>query len=738
METLSGIINHIIYSNQDNGYTVFELETDTGTQTCVGVLHAAGEGECVKLEGEYVNHNLYGHQFSFSKFEVTVSQSEAAILKYLSSGAIKGIGQSLAKRIVDAFGKDTIKVMEEEPELLASIKGISLRKAQEIAAQVIEKQDLRKVMIYLQKYGISNNLSAKIYKKYGNSVYKIMEENPYKLAEDIDGVGFKTADEIAKTAGINADSQYRIKSGLMYTLSNGISEGHIYLPKEVLLRNAHALLLVPEEHIWIECENLSMDKKVVIKSIDDEIRVYTSTFYHMERTCARLLADLDMIIEKDAQGVRKKVEQLANGKEDELSVNQLDAVTDSLVNAVSIITGGPGTGKTTTINRIIKFLKNRGEDFVLAAPTGRAAKRMTEATGYEASTIQRLLGLSPMEMSERGYLYEFNEDNPLDVDTIIIDEMSMVDLPLFCALLKAISMGTRLIMVGDTDQLPSVGPGSVLKDIIASGCIHVSKLTTIFRQSDESDIVSNAHKINEGQMPDLSNKSSDFFFLRRDDVNVILKNMITLIKEKLPKYVDATPFDIQVLTPMRKGNLGVEGLNLVLQKYLNPPSPDKKEKDFGNVLYREGDKVMQIKNNYQLEWEVLGKYDIPVEKGLGVFNGDIGVIKRIDFISETVLVMYEDNHLVTYTFTSVDEFELAYAVTIHKSQGSEYPAVVIPILSGPKPLLNRNLLYTAVTRARKCVTILGSEAIIEQMVNNADELKRYTSLDERIQEAAIE
>lgn len=738
MDTLSGIIDHIIYSNKDNGYTVFELKTDTGTETCVGILHAAGEGESVKLSGEYANHNLYGKQFSFSEFEVTVSQDETAILKYLSSGAVKGIGQSLAQRIVDAFGKDAIRVMEEEPELLSRIKGISLRKAQEISAEVIEKQDLRKVMVFLQKFGISNNLAAKIYKRYGNSVYKIIEENPYRLADDIDGVGFKTADEIAGIAGIEVDSGYRIKSGIMYILSGGVAEGHIYLPKDILLRNAQALLLVEKDNIWVECENLSMDRKVIIQSTKEEIRVYAASFYHMEKNCARMLAGLDVVLLRDAMKVRKCVEQLKSSEDEELSENQLDAVTTSITCGVSVITGGPGTGKTTAINRIIQYLKYSGEDFALAAPTGRAAKRMTETTGYEASTIQRLLGLSVPGLSEGGYSYEYNEDNPLELDTLIVDEMSMVDLPLFYALLKAVAPGTRLIMVGDTDQLPSVGPGSVLKDIIASECIPVTKLTRIFRQSGKSDIVTNAHKINEGLMPDISNKSRDFFFLQRDDAQVVLSNTITLIKEKLPGYVGATPLEIQVLTPMRKGNLGVEGLNPVLQKYLNPPMPGKTERQFGSVLYREGDKVMQTKNNYRIEWEVLGKYDIPVEQGLGVFNGDIGVIKKIDSISETVSVLYDDNHLVTYPFSNVDEFELAYAVTIHKSQGSEYPAVVIPLLSGPRPLLNRNLLYTAVTRARKCVTIIGSANIIEQMVQNGDELKRYTSLEERIREVCRE
>lgn len=732
METLKGFIEHIIYSNADNGYSVFELTTDTGSITCVGILHAAGVGENVILSGEYTNHPLYGRQFSFSSFEVTTADDETAILRYLSSGAIKGIGESLAKRIVDAFGSDTFKVMEEEPELLVGIKGISLRKAQEIGAQVVEKQDVRKAMVFLNKYGISANLAAKIYKRYGLSVYKIMEENPYVLAEDIDGVGFKTADEIARASGIQVDSEYRIKSGILYTLSKALSEGHIFLPKDILIRNAHALLLVDESHIWLECGNLYADRKLVVKTVGEEVRVYSNAFYYMEINCAGALRELDVTVEPDTDKIRRIVSGRNKADDKILTENQLDAVVCALSNGVSVITGGPGTGKTTIINRIIRYLEACGEEFVLAAPTGRAAKRMTEATGFEASTIQRLLGLSLSSVSERGYAYEYNEENPLEVDTIIIDEMSMVDLPLFNALLKAITTGTRLIMVGDTNQLPSVGPGSVLKDLIASGCIKVAKLVQIFRQSDESDIVVNAHKINSGRMPDLSNKSSDFFFLKRDDVNVILSNMITLIEKKLPAYVNSTSFDIQVLTPMRKGTLGVEGLNPVLQKYLNPPSASKQEKVFGGVTFREGDKVMQIKNNYQTEWEILGKYNIPVEQGLGVFNGDMGIIEKIDPEAEIVTVVFDDNRRVKYPFSGMEELEQAYAVTIHKSQGSEYPAVIIPLMSGPRPLFNRNLLYTAVTRARKLVAILGSEGIIKQMVENENELRRYTSLDEAI------
>jgi len=736
MEVISGYINHIIYSNPDNGYTVFELATDTDEITCVGALHAISEGENVKLTGQYVTHSVYGRQFSFSEYEICEAEDEEEVLRYLSSGAIKGIGPSLAARIVKAFGTDTFRIMEEEPEMLSGIKGISLRKAQEIAACVIEKQDLRKIMIFLQKFGISNNLANKIYKKYGSSIYSVMEENPYRLAEDIEGVGFKTADDIAASAGIDRDSPYRIRSGILYALSSAVSEGHVYLPMDELATRAAALLEVSEDCIKSECDNLVMDRKIVIKIKNNVNRVYSPSFFRMEERCARMLLDLDITVDADASKIRDMIDVLEDPNTP-LEDRQKEAVTAALANGVSIITGGPGTGKTTIINVIIRYLRHVGDDFVLAAPTGRAAKRMTEATGYESSTIQRLLGLSPAGSDRGAFSYEYNEDNPLETDAIIIDEMSMVDLPLFSALLRAVVAGTRLIMVGDTDQLPSVGPGSVLKDLIASQCFTVVKLDKIFRQSEASDIIVNAHKINAGCMPSLDNKSSDFFMLRRNDVDMILNNIVVLVSKKLPGYVDARPFDIQVLTPMRKGPLGVKNLNPILQRYINPPGAGKKEKEFAGTLFREGDKVMQIRNDYQLEWEVTGKYGIVADKGLGVFNGDLGVIDRIDTFSETMEVLYEEDHRVRYSFANLDELELAYAVTIHKSQGSEYPAVVIPLLSGPKQLFNRNLLYTAVTRARKCVTIVGSEDTVERMVGNADELKRYTSLDEMITETAM-
>ena len=730
MEQLSGYIEHIIHSNPNNGYTVFELTTDTGEETCVGVLHAVNEGESVLLRGEFTVHSLYGKQFAFKEYEIVERTDKESIIRYLSSGAIKGIGAALAGRIVNEFGEDTFRVMEEEPLFLSRIKGISERKAIEISEQVVEKRELRAAMVFLQKYGISNNLAVKIYARYGANVFTVIEENPYRLADDIEGVGFKIADGIAAASGIAVDSVYRIKSGILYTISACITEGHTYVPKDYLLEKAGELLGVEEESVWIQVENLSIEKRLIIKVIDEEIRVYSSAFYYMELNCARMLRDLDVLTRQDDDAVRRKLLEL--DRNTVLEELQLEAVVKAITNGISIITGGPGTGKTTTINRLIKYLEYKGEDFLLAAPTGRAAKRMTETTGYEASTIQRMLGLGASGLSDKGFSYDRNEENPLEVDIIIIDEMSMVDLPLFNALLKAVIPGTRLVLVGDTNQLPSVGPGSVLRDIIASECYSVVKLEKIFRQEGASDIIVNAHKINAGIVPELNNAGRDFFFLKRDNVNVIMKNMITLISEKLPGYVKADSNEIQVLTPMRKGALGVESLNPILQQYLNPPALSKKEKEYGNVIFREGDKVMQIRNNYQLEWEVLGKYNIVVDKGLGIFNGDMGVVDKIDFYSEIMEVRYDRDHIVKYPFANLDELEHAYAVTIHKSQGSEYPAVIIPLLGGPKPLLNRNLLYTAVTRAKHCVVILGSDNVFAQMVENVDETKRYTSLNEAI------
>ena len=728
-------MEHIVFRNEENGYTVFHLENDDGEVTCVGNFNFINEGELLELKGDYVTHNVYGTQLKVSSYTLKEPEDLVSIERYLGSGAIRGVGAALAARIVKKFKKDTFRIIEEEPERLSEVKGISERKAREIAEQVEEKKDMREAMIYLQKYGISTKLAAKIYKYYGMRVYKVLEENPYQLADNIEGVGFKTADEIASRIGIHTDSDYRIRSGLFYTLQQAAGEGHIYLPQDVLMRRAGALLGVEIEDIGKHVMDLCIDKKTVMKEKDGEIRVYPANYYYMELNTAKMLHDLNINCEMPEDLMERRLRKVEESEQIELDPMQHKAVIESIKHGLLILTGGPGTGKTTTINTMIRFFDSEGMSILLAAPTGRAAKRMTEATGYEAQTIHRLLevNVNPEEEDSVGGFLR-NRQNPLEADVIIIDEMSMVDLPLMHALLSAVVPGTRLVLVGDVDQLPSVGPGSVLRDIIASERFAVVTLTRIFRQAGESDIVVNAHKINAGEPVVLDNKSRDFFFLKRQDADTIIGVIIFLIQKKLPAYVGAQPSEIQVMTPTRKGLLGVERLNQILQRYLNPEDPKKNEKEINGRMFREGDKVMQIKNNYQLEWEVKTKYGLAVDQGTGIFNGDMGVVTEINQYTETVEVEFDEGRKVKYGFEMTDELELAYAITVHKSQGSEYPAVIIPLLPGPRLLYNRNLLYTAVTRAKKCLTIIGSDAVFQEMIQNRNEQARYTSLAERIQE----
>lgn len=735
METVTGYVGHIVFRNEENGYTVFHLENDDGEVTCVGNFNFINEGEMLELAGEYVNHNVYGTQLKVTSHVVKEPEDVVSIERYLGSGAVKGVGAALAGRIVKKFKEDTFRIIEEEPERLAEIKGISERKAREIAEQVEEKKDMRKAMIYLQKYGISTKLAAKIYRYYGMRVYKVLEENPYQLADNIEGVGFKTADEIASRIGIHTDSDYRIKSGLFYTLQQAVGEGHIYLPQDILLERAGELLGVEMQDISKHVMDLCIEKKTVLKECGDEMRIYPAHYYYLELNTAKMLHDLNIDCKMPEDMMERRLKKVEDAEQIELDAMQHRAVIESIKHGLLILTGGPGTGKTTTINTMIQFFESEGMSILLAAPTGRAAKRMTEATGYEAQTIHRLLevNVNPEETDSSGGFMR-NRQNPLETDVLIIDEMSMVDLTLMHALLSAVVPGTRLVLVGDVDQLPSVGPGSVLRDIIISGCFPVVTLTRIFRQAGTSDIVVNAHKINAGEPVILDNKSRDFFFLRRQDADTIIGVTIMLIQKKLPKYVGAQPGEIQVMTPTRKGLLGVERLNTILQRYLNPESPKKAEKEIGGRLFREGDKVMQIKNNYQLEWEVTTKFGLAVDRGTGVFNGDMGVITEINQYTETVEVEFDESRKVKYGFDMMEELELAYAITVHKSQGSEYPAVIIPLLSGPRLLYNRNLLYTAVTRAKKCLTIVGSDEVFQEMIQNKNEQARYTSLAERIQE----
>lgn len=738
-ETVTGYIDHVIFRNEDNGYTVMVLKGMEEEQelTCVGTFPAITQGAAIEASGNYTTHPVYGKQFQIASYVEKMPEDALAMERYLGSGAIKGIGAALAARIVRRFGDDTMRIVEEEPERLAEIKGISEKKAMEIAEQMTEKADMRRAMIFLQKYGISLNLGAKIYQKYGQTVYGVLQENPYRLAEDISGVGFRIADEIASRIGIHTDSDYRIRSGMLYTLLQASGEGHIYLPKEELFSRASGLLGVDPSYMEKHLMDMVVDRKLILKETEDGAVVYPTRYYYLELNSARMLCELNILCPEDEEMMEKRINRIEKETGTRLDEMQKQAVAAAASHGLFILTGGPGTGKTTTINAIIRYFEEEGAELRLAAPTGRAAKRMTEATGYEAQTIHRLLELNGMpeeEQEGRAVHFDRNSENPLEADVIIIDEMSMVDIALMHSLLLAVTAGTRLILVGDENQLPSVGPGNVLRDIIRSCCFPVVELKKIFRQASESDIVVNAHKINRGEQVTINNKSRDFFFLKRYDADIIIRVVIALIQEKLPRYVDAKSYEIQVLTPMRKGLLGVERLNQILQRYLNPPDEKKKEKEIGQRLFREGDKVMQVKNNYQLEWEILGRYRIPVDKGVGVFNGDTGIMTEINEFAETATVEFEDGRQAEYSFKQLEELELAYAVTIHKSQGSEYPAVILPILSGPRMLMNRNLLYTAVTRARKCVTVVGSETTFAEMIRNEKQQQRYSSLDRRIRE----
>lgn len=731
-EKIEGYVEHIKYRNEANGYTVLTLDTNEGEEIVVGNFPVIQEGEYIQAEGDYVDHKIHGPQFNMYTYEVKVPEDSLGMERYLGSGAIRGIGPAFAMRIVKKFKGDTFRIIEEEPERLAEVKGISMKKAMDIAVQFNEKQHVRRAMMFLGDYGISTHYAMKIYEEYGEELYEVIRENPYKLAEDITGIGFVIADDIAKKAGIRTDSEYRIRSGILYMLMQALGSGHVYLPKEMLLQKTSQLLGVEPGFIEDHFLELVMDKKLMIKVIDGREQIYLDQYYYMELSTAKMLVDLNVTYPGEEAEILEQIHKIEEKTKISLDEKQKNAIVMAAKQGLLILTGGPGTGKTTTINTLIRYFEQENLTMMLAAPTGRAAKRMQEATGYEASTIHRLLELNGEPGSSS--FFEKNETNPLETDVVIIDEMSMVDISLMNALLKAILPGTKLILVGDSNQLPSVGPGNVLKDMIRSGRFPVVELTKVFRQAEESDIIMNAHRINRGEQIALNNKSRDFFFLQRNDARTVTGVLVYLVRDKLPDYVDASPFDIQVLTPMRKGELGVERLNQVLQHYLNPASPEKQEKEARGIIFREGDKVMQIKNNYKLEWQIRSLKGFIREEGVGVFNGDMGIIREINTFSEKVTVEFDEGKIAEYSYSMLDELELAYAITIHKAQGSEYPAVVMPLLSGPKVLFNRNLLYTAVTRARKCVTIVGLSHVVGDMIENNNELKRYTGLCDRIQE----
>ncbi len=731
-ETINGFVEKVVYRNTENGYTVVNISVEGDDVVCTGYFSDITEGDQIIAEGSFVEHKQYGIQFTVTSYEIKEPETSVAMEKYLGSGIIKGVGPALSAKIVKKFGDETFNIIEREPERLAEIKGITEKKAIEIGSQFEEKKEFRNAMIFLNQYGVSNALAMKIYKEYGIKVMKIVRENPYRLADDIAGVGFKTADEIALRMGFSPESSMRMKAGISFALSMAASNGHTYLLYEDLYEESKRLLGISEAEFESDIYELTIERKIVLKEVKGERRVYNNNLYYMELTVARKLLDLNAKSENNYKVMEAKVKEVEAKTGIKLGDLQRKAVYEAVESGLVIITGGPGTGKTTTINAIIKLFEMQNMEILLAAPTGRAAKRMTETTGMEAQTIHRLLELNGNPEEGGSMRFERNELNPLEADVIIIDEMSMVDIYLMYSLLKAVTVGTRLILVGDVNQLPSVGPGKVLKDIISSEKFNVVRLSEIFRQAAESDIITNAHKINAGQSIRLDNKSKDFFMLSMSSSIQIQRALVSLIAEKLPPYVNATKYDIQVLTPSRKGELGVENLNKILQQYINPPAPGKREKQWGEVIFRENDKVMQIKNDYQMEWKIVTKKGLTIKEGSGVFNGDCGIIREINEFAGTVTVEFDEGKLVEYTGATLEELELAYAITIHKSQGSEYPAVIIPLLNAPRPLLNRNLLYTAVTRARKCVTIVGSENSVNEMIQNESEMKRNSGLVDSI------
>ena len=722
---LEGVVEHIVFRNDENGFTVFIID-DT---TCTGHLPDISVGEDFVIAGKWINNPRYGPQISVLQAEKKVPTTADGIEKYLASGVIKGIGAGIAKRIVAAFGEHTFDVIAESPEKLAQIKGITPARAKSIAEIFHSQGEQRKALLLLQDYGISPGYAIRIYKKYKNMTADVVKSNPYKLAEDIDGIGFKTADDIARRAGVAYDSPFRISAGIRYCLWEASGNGHVFLPKEILLTHTSQLLGVTHEPIEQELRQMQVDRLIYCeraKFLQSETAVFLNHFYQAELTVARKLLDLAVLLPKAEISFDTDIGIT-------LSEGQREAVIEANSNGVLVITGGPGTGKTTTINTIIQMLSAQGMSIELAAPTGRAAKRMAEATGKEAKTLHRLLESTQIALDAQRQTFQRNEENPLEADVLIIDEASMVDILLMQSVLKAVAVGTRLIMVGDVDQLPSVGPGNVLKDIIASGSVKVVRLVEIFRQAQESAIIMNAHRINRGEYPTLNERDKDFFFVKRvrqDDVQAAL---LELVGKRLPGYIGGDGAkDIQILTPMRKSAFGVTQLNPVLQAHLNPPSPEKKEREFRQMIFREGDKIMQIRNNYQMSWKMKNENGNRVDEGEGVFNGDGGTILCIDEDKEIVTVLFDDNRRADYDFSQLDEIELAYAITVHKSQGSEYKAVVMPIHSGPDLLFNRNLLYTAVTRAKALCVIVGIPEALYRMVDNNREVERYTALGYRM------
>lgn len=733
---LTGEVEDVIFQNTDNGYTVFSLMTEEDEITCVGVLPQLHSGEALVIHGEWKTHPVYGRQVQVEYYEKSMPTTEAGMERYLASGLIKGIGTKMARRIIEKFGETAFYVIEEKPDLLTDIRGITYEKAQRISETFREQHELRRAMMFLQGFDISPAYAMKIYKKYKNRTFDIVKNNPYRLADDVMGIGFKMADKMAANVGVAEDDPNRVKAAVKYVLNNAAANGDCYLPKEKLIGQAVELLGLHPMVVENAIRELQVDSQLWQERLAEtgEECVYLNYYFYAEMAVAKHLLELSAEYEPaDADSIARAIVRVEQETGVTLAEEQRLAVLEAMSCGVLVITGGPGTGKTTTINTILRILREEDQEVVLAAPTGRAAKRMTEATGMEAQTIHRLLGISFVNEDSRRQSFERDEDNPIEADVIIIDETSMVDIGLMQALLRAVERGSRIIFVGDVDQLPSVGPGNVLKDMIRSERLKVVRLRHVFRQAQESAIIMNAHRINGGQEPVLNEAGTDFFFMRRAYAEEAVGTIQELVKTRLPKFTGCDGLqEMQVLTPMRKGILGVQNLNQVLQRTLNPPEKGKREFVFRQTTFREGDKVMQIKNNYNMAWRSHDKQGKRTDEGAGVFNGDCGMVLSIDTNAETLRVLFDDGKVVDYDFSQLEELELAYAITIHKSQGSEYPVVILPVYSGPPMLMTRNLLYTAITRAKMLVVLVGLRETVSGMIANNREISRYTGLAQRI------
>lgn len=727
---IDGPIDEIIFRNEQNGYTVFLLDFHDTPVVCVGKLVNASVGENLMLDGEYVNNAKYGYQFAFNSYEVVLPTSLAGIERYLSSGLIKGVGPKTAKNIVNRFKEQTFDVIEFNPAALAEVKNISPQKALEIGEKFKELKKLQNAVMFLQKYNITTNMSLKIYEIYGSKTIDIVKNNPYRLVEDVNGIGFSTADKIAKSIGIPQNSEYRVRAGLVHTLNNSVEKtGNTYLPKTMLFAQAAQILELDNtenaELFDTALENLTLDKTIIVLWHNEQEIVAPSKYYFYENAIAQKLALLNNSVNHEKRNLTDEIQHFEERYKITFHEEQKNAIINSINNGVSVITGGPGTGKTTIIKCIIEILKQENKSYMLLAPTGRASKRLSDSTGEEAKTIHRALEVASGELNAISR-FVYNENNPFKVNVVIVDEVSMVDVAIMNHLCKALPRDCKLILVGDKDQLPSVGAGNVLDDVIKSGIINVSMLTKIFRQSDDSLIITNAHLINSGKMPFIDNSSKDFFFEEKSDIGAMKNSIVDMVVRRLPKFTGLESNQIQVLAPLKAGICGIDNLNRSLQESLNPPSIQKMEMVIGETIFRVGDKVMQTANNYNLVWKKMNGFI--EEEGEGVFNGDIGYIDLIDYQTGEMVVTFEDGRRCLYPKTEINQLSLAYAITIHKSQGSEFDIVIIPAISGPSMILTRNLIYTAVTRAKKMVVIVGEQKNLRRMVSNNYTVQRFTLL----------